>query len=105
MHPLADWTIKAEAIARVVVAETILRRPYMVREFLKREWPEIIRAELSGPGGEPLEVATIVDPDRIANIIGILADSGVVPLEAPAAAVGPNGDTPPAGTDPSSADG
>ena len=45
---------KREAIARMVIAESIKGKERMTIELLKREWPEVTRHELSGPDGNPI---------------------------------------------------
>jgi len=78
---------KREAIARRVVQESIRGKERMTMELLKREWPEVTRHELSGPGGSPIELEDA--RGRLAGRLSRLAlqlRGGEVPER-----VGPNG--------------
>ena len=83
-----DVTItKREAIARIVIEDTLKRKTPILKELLKREWPEVTRHELSGPGGSPIELEDA--RGRLAGRLSRLAlqlRGGEVPER-----VGPNG--------------
>jgi len=63
---------KREALARVFVDMMLQRNPAMMREYLLREWPAVLRHELSGEGGGPIEVTRTDEWDAFARALPVV---------------------------------
>ena len=65
---------KREAMARVFIDMLLNRNPAMMKEFLSREWPVVMRHELAGEGGGPIEVTRPDEWDAFASSLSRLGD-------------------------------